>query len=104
MRRPQIIEQIRQTVKKTDSSAITILYGSEARGEARPDSDVDLLILLDGDKRDLRRESALSGALYELELLSGITISPLIMLRKTWENRPFKTPFYTNVMNEGIKL
>ena len=104
MRRPQIVEQIRQTVKKTDSSAITILYGSEARGEARPDSDVDLLILLDGDKRDLRRESALSGALYELELLSGITISPLIMLRKTWENRPFKTPFYVNVMNEGIKL
>ena len=25
-------------------------------------------------------------------------------LRKQWENRPFKTPFYINVVNEGITL
>ena len=46
----------------------------------------------------------ISGALYDLELNTGVLISPLIMLRKQWENRPFKTPFYINVMNEGITL
>ena len=24
------------------------------------------------------------------------------MLRTQWNNRPFKTPFYINVMNEGV--
>lgn len=32
-----------------DRLADTILYGSHARGEAQPDSDVDLLVVLHGD-------------------------------------------------------
>ena len=104
MKRPEIVRQIQQTMRQTEPSATTILYGSEARGDARADSDIDLLILLEGDKRDLKRESLISGALYDLQLSTGVLISPMIMLRKQWENRPFKTPFYINVMNEGIWL
>jgi predicted nucleotidyltransferase len=104
MRRPEVVKQIKQTIEKTEPTATTILYGSEARGDARADSDIDVLILLEGDKRDFRREEELSGALYDLELNTGVLISPMIILRKQWENRPFKTPFYVNVMNEGIKL
>ena len=52
----------------------------------------------------LKEEMEVSGALYELELKSGTLISPMIMLRKQWEERPFKTPFYINVMNEGVRL
>jgi predicted nucleotidyltransferase len=104
MKRPEIVNQIRQTIQRTEPTATAILYGSEARGDARADSDVDVLILLDGDKRDFRREEAVSGALYDIELATGVIISPMIMLRKQWENRPFKTPFYVNVMNEGVVL
>ena len=104
MRRPEVVKQIKQTIEKTEPTATAILYGSEARGDARADSDIDVLILLEGDKRDFRREEELSGALYDLELNTGVLISPMIILRKQWENRPFKTPFYVNVMNEGIKL
>ena len=42
--------------------------------------------------------------LYMLELKSGVLISPMIVSKKTWFNRPFKTPFYINVMNEGIEI
>ena len=104
MRRPEIVKQIKQTIQKTEPTATVILYGSEARGDARADSDIDVLILLDGDKRDFRREDLISGALYTLELNTGVLISPMIMLRSQWENRPFKTPFYVNVMNEGVRL
>lgn len=104
MRRPEIVERIKQTIKKTEPTATAILYGSEARGDARADSDIDVLVLLEGEARDLKREEAVSGALYDIELSTGVPISPMIMLRKQWENRPFKTPFYVNVMNEGIKL
>jgi len=104
MRRPEIVKQIRQIIRQMEPTATAILYGSEARGDARADSDIDVLILLDGEKRNLQRESDISGALYDLELKTGTLISPLITLRKLWENRPFKTPFYINVMNEGVTL
>jgi predicted nucleotidyltransferase len=104
MRRPEIVKQIKQIIRQMEPTATAILYGSEARGDARADSDIDVLILLDGEKRNLQRESDISGALYDLELKTGTLISPLITLRKLWENRPFKTPFYINVMNEGITL
>ena len=86
MRRAEVIEQIKDIIRRVAPTAKTILYGSQARNEARVDSDIDLLILL------------------ELELKTGVSISPIVMLKKLWENRPFKTPFYINVTNEGIVL
>jgi len=37
-------------------------------------------------------------------LETGVIISSIILPKSNWENRPFKTPFYVNVMNEGIVL
>ncbi|WP_288207376.1 nucleotidyltransferase domain-containing protein [uncultured Parabacteroides sp.] len=104
MRRIDIVEQIRDTIYRIAPTAKTILFGSEARGEARPDSDIDLLILVDGEKMTLAQEEEITLPLYELELKTGINISPIVMLKKLWENRPFKTPFYINIVNEGIVL
>lgn len=85
-------------------SAQVILFGSEARGEARMDSDIDLLILTEGNQLSLAQEEAITLPLYELELRTGVSISPIVVTKERWENRPFKTPFYVNVMNEGIVL
>ena len=82
------------------------MYGSEAPGEARADSDIDVLVLMDGtgDRLTLAEEDVVRWPLYELELQSGVLISPLIMLKKNWYDRPIKSPFYYNVMREGIRL
>ena len=104
MRRAEVVKQISRTIRRIDPTAMAILYGSEARGDAREDSDIDVLILLSGDKRDFKHEDELAGELYNIELATGILVSPMIMLRKQWENRPFKTPFYVNVMNEGVRI
>lgn len=104
MKRTEVIEQIKEIIHRVAPTAKTILYGSEARNEARADSDIDLLILLDGEKMSLKDEEAITLPLYELELKTGVSISPMVMLKKLWENRPFKTPFYINVINEGIVL
>ena len=66
--------------------------------------DIDLLILLDGDKMTLKQEDEIIEPLYELEIQTGVSISPIVMLRKQWENRPFQTPFSINIANEGIVL
>ncbi|CDL98801.1 toxin-antitoxin system, toxin component domain protein [Bacteroides xylanisolvens SD CC 2a] len=75
-------------------TAKTILYGLQARNEARSDSDIDLLILLDGEKMTLKDEESITLPLYELELKTGVSISPIVTLKKLWENRPFPPFLY----------
>ena len=105
MRRPEIVKRIAEAIKRVAPDAKTILYGSEARGDARPDSDIDLLVLLEGESRlSLNRQMEVTSPLYDIELETGASNSPKVMLKKDWENRPFRTPIYINVVNEGSVL
>jgi uncharacterized protein len=95
---------IKQLVNKVDPNAEVILYGSFARGDNKKNSDIDLLILLDKDYITYEEEKQIKYPLYELEFDTGQIISPLVLSKSNWEQIHRITPFYANVIKEGIVL
>ena len=79
------------------------LYGSRARGDARPTSDWDLLVLLDKDKLNGEDYDRIT---YPFTLLSGDIgeiINPIMYTKREWDAYSF-TPFYHNVQDDKIEL
>ena len=99
-----LLHRIRDTIRGIEPAARIILYGSRARGDARPDSDWDLLILLNGAV-DYHRAAIIRHRLYDLELESDIVLSTMVLSNAAWENPLSRAmPFYANVMRDGIEL
>ena len=85
-------------------NALVVLFGSYARGEADEESDLDLLILIDGVVTPATKEF-IRDSLYEIGLSRDVVISTLIQNVETW-NRPVSkaSPIYQAIEKEGIRL
>jgi predicted nucleotidyltransferase len=102
--RDDILKRIKNSVRLSEPGAIIILYGSYARGDNKKNSDMDILILLDKKKISREDEKRIKYPLYDIEFDSGQMISPLIFSKMEWETRHKVTPFYQNVISEGVEL
>jgi uncharacterized protein len=98
-----IATRIRTEIKRIDPKAKVVLFGSRARGDARKDSDWDLLILIDSqnirEKEDLFRDK-----IYDMELETGEIISMFVYNNKDWTSRHKITPLYKSIKKEGVVL
>jgi uncharacterized protein len=99
-----IPDRIRSAVHEVEPTAQVILYGSRARGDAIPDSDWDILVLVDG-LVDAGREEAISRRLFDVQLETDIILSTIIHSKEDWASRLSRAmPFHENVTREGIIL
>ena len=81
-----------------------ILFGSQARGDAREDSDWDLLVLLNKDKRNYTEDyDSYAYPFTELGLRHDALVSIQLFTVKDWE-RQKPSIFYRNVEQEGIEI
>ena len=98
------LEKISKSIQTSDPNAIAYLFGSRARGDFRPDSDWDILILIDQPKVTPEIEDKFRNELYDLELESGQIVSAFFYPKKYWENTLLFSPLYSNVQKEGVRL
>lgn len=82
-----------------------ILFGSYARNEQRPDSDVDIMILVNlSDEELLSYQRSLSFMTYDFNMDHDTDIAPLQKSADFFNNWVQAYPFYGNVKKEGITL
>ena len=99
-----IVEQIRTLGKKVlPKGSHLLLYGSRARGDNRPDSDWDLLVLLNRPQSESADFSAISYPLMELGFDLGQYFSVHTYSQEEWNSMNFM-PFYKNVERDKIQL
>ncbi len=98
-----VLSRIKSIVKEIDPTADVILYGSRARGDEHPDSDWDLLILVNS-KADLDYERIFRHSLYEIELELGEAFSITVYNKIEWRSKHWMTPLYQNISDEGLRI
>ena len=78
------------------------LFGSHSRGDAREESDVDVLIVLD-EVRDYRKEIENTSKLVgDLSLEYDLSISRVFVSEKRW--REDMSMFFLNVREEAVRV
>jgi len=99
----QIFNEIQTLKRQILPNEKVILFGSQARGDAREDSDWDLLVIVNSNSTNLEDEIKYSYPFAKLGWIYNIDMNVLLYSTNDWEKRNF-TLFYKNVLKEGIEI
>ncbi|MGK7926756.1 MAG: nucleotidyltransferase domain-containing protein [Spirulina sp.] len=99
---PTILTQTRQQLKTLYGETLDrlILFGSQARGDARDDSDIDLLIVLKYPFSYAEESDRISFAIADLCLKYNTLISCAFTTSEQLQQR--NDAFFRNIRREGI--
>ncbi len=98
-----ILKKYVEDVRKLygDHLKTVILYGSYAREDFRPDSDIDMMILVGLNEQEIKLEDRrLSTMTFEYDL----NIMPIVKNIDHFNKWLRAYPFYYNVKKEGVEL
>ena len=84
-----------------DSLKQLVLFGSRARGDHEPDSDLDILVIVEQETWDVR--DAVSLAASRVSLDEEILVSPKVIGQTRWEEMSGFN-LHQNIQREGLRL
>ena len=80
-----------------------ILFGSVVRGEAEGDSDIDILVVVNGDS--FKMQKLISEVAVKILLKTGTYVSAKVLSREEYDFiKDINSSFYRNVSKEGIVI
>lgn len=82
-----------------------LLYGSYARGDFREGSDIDLVAIVLGSRKELQDGlKEIWNLSEELEMEYGIIVSPTVIPYEEFEKYKTDLPYYRNILKEGVDI
>ena len=80
-----------------------ILFGSKSRRDSQPESDIDILLIVDDE--DWRFSHAISDVAADVSLEYNLLIDPRVIGRERWERMARENlSLYQNIAREGIPI
>jgi len=104
MERARLLQEIRVRLEQAYGPRLrgVVLHGSEARGDATSDSDIDVLVLLDGPISLAADLNKIIHALYPLQLETQRVIEAFPVAYADYEAGSYA--LYRNAKREGVLL
>ena len=98
----QILREFRGGLERTYGSRLVrvVLFGSQARDEAEADSDIDVMLVLQGAVDPNREIQRLSSFTSGLSLKHDVVISCVYLSEENFDNE--QSPLMLNVRREGV--
>jgi predicted nucleotidyltransferase len=98
----QILREFREGLEQVYGSRLVrvVLFGSQARDEAEPDSDIDVMLVLQGEVAPNIEIQRLSSFTSGLSLKHDVVISCVYVSEEGFHNE--QSPLMLNVRREGV--
>ncbi len=101
----EAINELKVLLYNRFAGAVEIyLFGSVARNDYQPDSDIDILVLIPG-KVNRKLEEEVIDLSYDVELKYDVVFGVVVYSREFWSSpKAAVMPFHQNVQREGVRV
>ena len=99
----QVLQEFVRRLRSRFPDARVWAFGSRVRGDAAPDSDLDVCIVV--DRLDEQRDREISGIAWEVGFVNDVVISTVTFSRQEFAAGPLAvSPIVTSILHDGIAV